>query len=77
MRRALLAAVVALATLLQHWTPTLSPRRATPDQPTVMNARRLQQGLSVTVAEGLIQIANQLPDAPSTRRYRGVAFEHF
>ena len=77
MRRALLAAVVVLATLLQHWTPTLSPRRATPDQPTVMNARRLQQGLSVTVAEGLIQIAKQLPDAPSTRRCRGVAFEHF
>src|SRR5215203_3352657 len=77
MRRALLAAVVVLATLLQHWTPTLSPRRATPDQPTVMNARRVQQGLSGTAAEGLIQIANQLPDAPSARRCRGVAYEHF
>jgi hypothetical protein len=44
MRRALLAAVV-VTTLLQDWTPTLSPRRATPDQPTVMNARRVQQGL--------------------------------
>jgi hypothetical protein len=35
----------ALATLLQHRTPTLSPRRATPGHPTVMNARRVQQGL--------------------------------
>ena len=31
---------------------------------------------SETAAEGLIQIAKQLPDAPSTRRCRGVAAEH-
>jgi len=31
---------------------------------------------SGTVAEGLIQIAKQLPDASSTRRCLGVAAEH-
>jgi hypothetical protein len=31
---------------------------------------------SETAAEGLIQTAQQLPDAPSTRRCRGVAAEH-
>jgi hypothetical protein len=31
---------------------------------------------SQTVAEGRIQIAKQLPDAPSTRQCRGVAAEH-
>ena len=33
-------------------------------------------GPSGTAAEGPIQIAKQLPDAPSTRRCRGVAAEH-
>jgi hypothetical protein len=39
--------------------------------PTRHPQRRLE-----TVAEGLIQIAKQLPDAASAGRRRGIAFEH-
>jgi hypothetical protein len=66
MRRALLAAVVVLAMLLQHWTPTLSPRRATPDQPTGMNP--CQPSTTRCVPSPMVRTARGRPSSSTSSK---------